>query len=91
MDFDPNGVKWQCCCCQLPTGLQALAIAEMVLTTAVAVGTAVHIAGDSQVTSTKSRKQVCFPLSFIFLLKKFKAILVDPYLSLFLTTIKKNF
>ncbi|CAJ0577646.1 unnamed protein product, partial [Mesorhabditis spiculigera] len=36
MDFDPNGAKWQCCCCNLPTGLKIMAVGEVLLSSAVA-------------------------------------------------------
>ncbi|CAI5440040.1 unnamed protein product [Caenorhabditis angaria] len=28
MDFDPHSVKWQCCCCSLPSGMRLLASVE---------------------------------------------------------------
>ncbi|CAL2029016.1 unnamed protein product [Caenorhabditis brenneri] len=28
MDFDPNSIKWQCCCCSLPSGMSLLASFE---------------------------------------------------------------
>ncbi|CAI2317498.1 unnamed protein product [Caenorhabditis sp. 36 PRJEB53466] len=28
MDFDPHSIKWQCCCCSLPSGMRLLASVE---------------------------------------------------------------
>ncbi|PAV64715.1 hypothetical protein WR25_11540 isoform C [Diploscapter pachys] len=43
MDFDPHGAKWQCCCCNLPTGMKFLAAFEFVVCTAIASVTMHHV------------------------------------------------
>ncbi|CAD6184578.1 unnamed protein product [Caenorhabditis auriculariae] len=48
MDFDPNSVKWQCCCCSLPSGMRILSASEFVLCTATAAVTIYHISQTPQ-------------------------------------------
>ncbi|CAB3407063.1 unnamed protein product [Caenorhabditis bovis] len=43
MDFDPHSIKWQCCCCSLPSGMRLLASFELAFCTLTAAITMFNI------------------------------------------------
>lgn len=52
MDFDPHSMKWQCCCCSLPSGMKILAGFEFVLCTAAAAITLHNVANQKQTVTS---------------------------------------